>query len=75
MPNLGIRGDLVAAKSCCDALGWLVQGPDWGTLPDSEKLITADRQGSAAAQASNYLWTPNAADCAVDSDARPDTTR
>ncbi|KAL0039988.1 hypothetical protein WJX79_001647 [Trebouxia sp. C0005] len=50
-------------------------GPDWGNLPDSEKLLTADRQGSAAAQASNYLWTPNAADCAVHSDARPDTTR
>ncbi|KAL0045073.1 hypothetical protein WJX82_007369 [Trebouxia sp. C0006] len=50
-------------------------GPDWGSLADSEKLVTADRQCSAAAQASNYLWTPNAADCAVDSDARPDTTR
>ena len=57
------------------ALGWLLQGPEWGNLADSQKLITADRQGSAAAQASNYLWTPNAADCAVDSDARPDTTR
>ncbi len=54
---------------------WVVQGPEWGSLADSEKLITADRQGSAAAQASNYLWTPNAADCAVDSEARPDTTR
>jgi len=73
---LSIYGGLVAAKSCRDALGWLlVQGPDWGSLADSEKLVTADRQGSAAAQASNYLWTPNAADCAVDSDARPDTTR
>ena len=37
--------------------------------------MATTREGSAAAEASNYLWTPDAADCAVDSDNRVDTTR
>ena len=37
--------------------------------------MAASRQGSAAGGSSNYLWSPTAADCAVDSETRPASTR
>ena len=64
-------------------LGSMLQGPDWTALPDEQKRTAAGRfqhgiagSGAAtAAAASNYLWTPHAADCAVDSNNRPKSTR
>ena len=59
----------------------VVQGPDWSVLPDQQKRITSGRASDvsdaarADAAASNYLWTPHATDCAMDSDSRPENTR
>ncbi|KAL3160540.1 hypothetical protein ABBQ32_010839 [Trebouxia sp. C0010 RCD-2024] len=56
-------------------------GPDWSALPEQQKRIASGRASnvsdaaSADAAASNYLWTPDAADCAMDSDSRPESTR
>ena len=51
------------------------QGPDWGAVAAADKRLTAVRQGGPDAAASNYLWTPNAADCAMDSEKRIENTR
>lgn len=59
----------------------LLQGPDWNEVAEQEKRITSARSSnvsdaaSADAAASNYLWTPHAADCAMESDKRPQSTR
>ena len=61
----------------------MLQGPDWNTVPDEQKRTAASRSqhgaagsdAATAAAASDYLWTPHAADCAVDSDNRPQSTR
>lgn len=68
--------------TCLDRFDWtVVQGPDWSALPEQQKRIASGRASnvsdaaSADAAASNYLWTPDAADCAMDSDSRPESTR
>lgn len=59
----------------------VVQGPDWSALPEQQKRIASGRAtsvsdaASADAAASNYLWTPDAADCAMESNSRPESTR
>ncbi|KAL3151375.1 hypothetical protein ABBQ38_013204 [Trebouxia sp. C0009 RCD-2024] len=56
-------------------------GPDWSALPEQQKRIASGRAtsvsdaASADAAASNYLWTPDAADCAMESNSRPESTR
>lgn len=51
------------------------QGPDWGAVTAVDKRLTAVRQGGHNAAASNYLWTPDAADCAMDSEKRIENSR
>ena len=59
----------------------LLQGPDWNELAEQQKRTASARcssmsdTASADAAASNYLWTPHAADCAMNSDDRPQSTR
>ena len=53
----------------------LLQGPDWAALPRDQMRLASSRCGSPSAVTSNFLWSPTAADCAVDSANRPDTTR
>ena len=58
-----------------DSFHVLLQGPDWAALPREQMRLASSRCGSPSAVTSNFLWSPTAADCAVDSANRPDTTR
>lgn len=52
-----------------------MKGPEWDCLPKEQKRLVSSRQGNADASSSNFLWSPTAADCVVDSDSRPESTR
>ena len=73
-PGLGLTANPAVGHAVM-CFGCSVQGPDWAHIPAEEKLMASSRIGSDDAYNSNHLWTPNAADCTVDSDSRADNSR
>lgn len=53
-----------------------LQGPDWKDIPSEQKLLASNRPSSAdGAPESNFLWRPDAAECAMDSKDRAESSR
>ena len=53
-----------------------LQGPDWKDIPSKQKLLASNRPSSAdGVSESNFLWRPDAAECAMDSEERAESSR